>query len=110
MKIIRTAPYIKALKKIGVSAESEQKLFAELAKNPEKGDLIVGSGGARKIRLALGNRGKSAGARVIYHFFKINDILYLLGVYAKSSQANLTQAQINELKKIKDLLDGKQDG
>ena len=105
MKIIRTAPYIKALKKIGISADTEQKLLNELANNPEKGDLIIGSGGARKIRLALGNRGKSAGARVIYHFFKIKEMIYLLCVYAKSSQANLTQAQINELKKIKDIIE-----
>lgn len=98
MKIIRTAPYIKALKKIGISADTEQKLLNELANNPEKGDLIIGSGGARKIRLALGNRGKSAGARVVYAFFKLHDKIFLIYAYKKATQENLTQTQINNLK------------
>ena len=105
MEIIRTTPYLKAVKRIGISAGSERKLFEELCDNPEKGDLIVGSGGARKIRLALGNRGKSKGARVIYHYFRIKERIYLLGAYPKSEQANLTKAQVNELKRLKEILE-----
>ncbi len=105
MEIIRTKPYLKAIKRIGITADNERELFEDLRGNPEKGDLIVGSGGARKIRLALGNRGKSKGTRVIYHYFKIKERIYLLGAYPKSEQANLTQAQVNELKQLKEILE-----
>lgn len=105
MEIIRTTPYLKSVKKIGITAEDEVKLFEELRINPEKGDVIVGSGGARKTRLALGNRGKSKGARVIYHYIKLKEKIYLLGVYLKSEQANLTKAQINELKQLNEIIE-----
>lgn len=98
MKIVRTITYIKSLKKLGVSSDTEEKLFKELISNSEKGDLIVGSGGARKIRLALGNRGKSAGARVVYTFFKLHDIIFLIFAYKKAFQENLTQEQTNRIK------------
>lgn len=38
----------------------------ELISKPDKGDLIKGTGGLRKIRMAVGNKGKSGGTRVIY--------------------------------------------
>ena len=100
MKIIRTKPYQKAIKRIGATAENEEKLFEELSQNPEKGDLIVGSGGVRKIRMSLGNRGKSAGARVIYCYFAIKEHLYLFTAYAKNEKENLTKAEINQLNKL----------
>ncbi len=46
----------------------------ELISKPDKGDLIKGTGGSRKIRMAVGNKGKSGGARVIY-FLAVNLIL-----------------------------------
>ena len=44
------------------------KLQDELIKNPEKGNLVKGTGGARKIRMKLYGKGKSGGARVIYYY------------------------------------------
>ena len=37
-----------------------------LLENPQKGDVIEGTGGARKLRIQIGNHGKSGGGRVIY--------------------------------------------
>jgi hypothetical protein len=34
--------------------------------NPRLGALIKGGGGIRKVRVAIGSRGKRSGARVIY--------------------------------------------
>lgn len=104
MKIIKTKPYLKAAKRLGIGAQDEQRLFGELAETPEKGALIVGGGGIRKIRLALGNRGKSAGARVIYTIFEIEEELYLLDAYSKSEQANISKAEINNLKKLIEII------
>jgi len=38
-----------------------------LIEQPDKGDLIQGGGGIRKLRHALPGRGKSSGVRVIYY-------------------------------------------
>ena len=42
-------------------------LQVELAADPERGDLIRGGGGIRKIRYAVRGRGKSGGIRAIYY-------------------------------------------
>lgn len=102
MKIIKTKPYLKATKKLSIGAQDEQRLFGELAETPEKGALIVGGGGIRKIRLALGNRGKSAGARVIYCAFVSAEIIFLLAAYAKGEKENLTRREINDFREITD--------
>ena len=71
-----------------------------MAANPSAGDMMVGSGGARKVRFAGRGKGKSGGYRVIT-FFADKDIpLFLLDVYSKDSQANLSKAERNELRKI----------
>lgn len=49
-----------------VSDEDYRTFQRELLADPERGDLLVGCHGLRKVRMALGNRGKSGGARVIY--------------------------------------------
>ncbi len=46
---------VKALKAQGVF----EKLKVELDNNPEKGDLVQGTGGFRKVRMRLPGRGKS---------------------------------------------------
>lgn len=81
-------------------AESELlELQKELIKDPTKGDLIQGSGGFRKIRMAGQGRGKSGGYRVIYYLIT-NDSILLTHLYAKSNQSNLTKSQIQALKNI----------
>ena len=56
-----------------------------LSENPERGDLIKGGGGLRKIRYALQGRGKSGGIRVIYYWIKDRDHIYFLVAYSKSA-------------------------
>jgi hypothetical protein len=64
------------------------------------GDVIAGTGGIRKLRWALKGRGKSGGARVIYYYHDARIPLYLLDIYAKNEQANLSLAERNEFKKL----------
>jgi hypothetical protein len=52
--------------------------------------VIPGTGGARKVRIRLPDRGKSGGARVIYAIVWKATALALLDVYAKGSKDNLT--------------------
>lgn len=68
--------------------------------NPEKGKVIRGSGGLRKIRWGISGRGKSGGVRVIYYWIiKKNTILMLL-VYPKNEQDDLTSSQLKILKTL----------
>lgn len=51
---------------------------------------IKGGGGIRKIRVAVGSRGKSGGARVIYYWAIRNDLILLLYAYPKNVSSGLT--------------------
>lgn len=68
-----------------------------LAANPECGDIVPGGGGIRKVRFAIGRKGKSSGVRIIYYFHNKRVPVFLLAVFAKNVQANLTKAETNML-------------
>lgn len=76
-----------------------------LIAQPDKGDLIQGTGGLRKIRMALKDKGKRGGARVIY-FMATMERVYLILAYPKNAQDNLTPAEKAELKKLTQRLKG----
>lgn len=64
------------------------------------GPLIRGGGGVRKVRVAVGSRGKSGGARVIYYWAVRKDVILLLYAYPKNVTANLTPKQTATLAKL----------
>ena len=57
-----------------------------------------------KIRWARDGRGKSGGVRVVYYFHSEAMPLYLLTMFAKNEQANLSKAERNELASLVDVL------
>ena len=83
--------------------EELKELQKELIESPKKGDLIPGTGGLRKIRLATGSQGKSGSARVIY-FLAAKEVIYLIMAYPKNIKDNLTDVEKSELKKLTKLL------
>ena len=80
-------------------------LEQDLLNNPKLGPVIKGTGRARKVRYAFKNRGKSGSARVIYVDFEIYEKIYLLDVYTKKEQDNLSDADKAELKEIIELIE-----
>jgi len=70
---------------------------SRFAANPQLGPLIKGGGGIRKIRVAVGSRGKSGGARVIYYWAVRRDVILLLIAYPKNVMADLTPKQASQL-------------
>ncbi len=80
-------------------SDDEFRLFqAELMSNPKQGDVIQGTGGLRKIRVASKGKGKRAGSRVIYYFLDEKRRFYLLTIYGKNEMSDLTADQKKQLK------------
>jgi hypothetical protein len=71
-----------------------------LMENPERGDLIKGGGGIRKLRFARPGRGKSGGVRVIYYWLRDDGQIYMLLIYPKSKQDDLTDQQTAMLREF----------
>jgi len=77
--------------------EERTEAINMIAANPECGDIVPGGGGIRKVRFAIGDRGKSGGVRIIYYFHNERVPVFLLAVFAKNEKANLTRAETNLL-------------
>ena len=79
--------------------ERYSALQVHLAKHPDAGKLIPGSGGMRKIRWAGGGHGKRGGLRLIYYWWVAKDRISMLLVYPKSEQDDLSADQVKQLRK-----------
>jgi hypothetical protein len=71
-----------------------------LSENPESGDVIPGTGGARKVRFPMRGRGKSGGARIVTFYSGVDVPVFLLDIYVKGERIDLTQAERKALKTI----------
>jgi hypothetical protein len=87
-----------------LSESERQEIIRYLAVRPKVGDVMEGTGGVRKMRGGRGGQGKSGGVRIIYYFHDDAMPLYLLTLFAKGDQANLTKAERNELASLVKLL------
>ena len=72
-------------------------LVANLQENPTLGTALGNN--AYKIRLAITskNKGKSGGARIITYFITEDQELYLLSIYDKSEQADISDSLLKQL-------------
>jgi len=82
------------------------RLQEHLNVQPESGELIRESGGVRKLRWALGKRGKRGGLRVIYYLRQSRQQIWLLTLYDKSTISNMPA---HVLKAIKETIEDEQD-
>ena len=78
--------------------EALRQFEAELAANPEAGDLIRQSGGLRKARMKLPGRGKSGSARVIYLWLPKARRFVLFMFYTKAKQSEIPPALLARLR------------
>ncbi len=83
-----------------ISDDALAEFQTEIAQNPEKGPVIEGTGGLRKVRWNLKGKGKSGGIRIMYLLLQIHDVIHLVFVFAKSESDNLAADEKKQLKKI----------
>ncbi|SHK96796.1 RelE toxin of RelE / RelB toxin-antitoxin system [Pseudomonas punonensis] len=60
-----------------------------LAERPDLGDVIEGTGGIRKVRVASSGDGRRGGSRVIYYHFTSASQIVLLLIYPKNETDDL---------------------
>lgn len=81
-----------------LSDEELSRMQAALAADPERGDIVPGSGGVRKLRWGLAGRGKRGGIRVIYYLRRREGVIWMLTIYAKNETANLPPAILRKIR------------
>jgi mRNA-degrading endonuclease RelE of RelBE toxin-antitoxin system len=83
-----------------MSDEEYREFQSSLVENPEKGAIIRGSGGLRKVRWSGSGRGKRGGLRIIYYWATAKGQILMLFIYAKNERDDLSTEQLMLLKQI----------
>ena len=83
-----------------LSSEEYRQLQLALLLRPTQGALIRGSGGLRKLRWRRPGMGKQGGLRVIYFWEATSETFYMLTIYRKNDQEDLTPKQTATLRRL----------
>ena len=96
--IIEILPFMREREK-HLDDQDFQELQFLLISDPERGDVIQGSGGVRKVRFKSKDRsaGKSGGIRVVYISLNEKGKIYLLWIIDKKEQKDLTPEQAKRM-------------
>ncbi|MBQ8979018.1 MAG: type II toxin-antitoxin system RelE/ParE family toxin [Oscillospiraceae bacterium] len=97
---IITHEFDKNWKAMGLTDDDLKALQEELILDPTKGDLMRGTGGLRKMRIAFEGRGKSGSGRVCYVDFAVYEKIYLITAYPKNEKENLNKEERNAIAKM----------
>jgi hypothetical protein len=81
------------------SFDTLSAIQADLLEDPERWPVIKGTGGARKGRVAdpKDSRGKSGSFRYIYLYLEHRGRIFLLLLFSKNEQANLSADQVKQV-------------
>ncbi len=101
MVFIETTLFTKLLPDY-LTDDQYRELQIFLMKRPGFGDLIQGTGGLRKLRWSIENKGKRGGIRLIYYWEIKNKHIYMMTLYGKNEVSDLSA---QEKKLLKNLLD-----
>ena len=98
LSIYETATFVAEAAKIW-NTDERLEFFDSIAKDPEAGTVIPGSGGCRKMRWSRPGMGKQGGARVIYFARLQAGELCMLLVYPKSAKDNIPGHILKEIRR-----------
>ena len=69
--------------------EEYRGLQGFLLGHPDAGKIVRGSGGVRKLRWSIADKGKSGGIRIIYYWKRADNEVWFLTVYGKSERETI---------------------
>lgn len=98
--VVVTPAFDRAAKDAKMSEGEVDEAVDLVAANPTAGDLMQGTGGVRKARLAGRGKGKSGGYRIVWYFGGDDIPVFLLTVFGKGEKDNLSQAERNALRAL----------
>ena len=105
-QFVETTVFTKRWNEMGLNDDDLIELQSHIMKNTRAGDVMTGTGGARKIRYALPHKGKSGGARIVYVDIVHKKHIHLLLCYPKGKQEDLTEEQKKIVKQLARTLKG----
>lgn len=97
---IQTTEFSRNWDRLGFDNEDLRILELNIMENPDRYPIMRGTGGLRKARIAIDNKGKSGGARVCFVDFVFAETVYLITVYGKKEKDNLSKEERNNIKKV----------
>jgi hypothetical protein len=98
--VIETNGFLRDAKDAGMAEDERDAAIDLVSANPEGGDVLQGTGGVRKARLAGRGKGKSGGYRIVWYFGGGDIPVFLLNVFGKGEKANLSQGERNALRSL----------
>jgi hypothetical protein len=96
--VIETSIFLRDCERAGISDEEHAAIVNAIAADPHAGDLMPGTGGARKRRFPGRGKGKSGGYRTISYYAADDVPVLLLGLIDKGERADLPKAEQNALR------------
>ena len=88
----------KCWQQVGLTDEDLRELEDHLCLHPESGDVIPGTGGLRKLRWGLKDRGKRGGVRTFYIDFAYYEKIYLISAFPKNVKTDLNEDEKKDIK------------
>jgi len=97
--VVETPEFQRRLRRL-LTTDECHSLIDYLAAHPDAGDVMPGTGGARKLRWAGQGKGKSGGVRVVTFFSGPPVPVFVLTVFGKGEKINLSKPEQNALRKV----------
>ena len=100
LTFVQTPIFAAQALRLGLNDEDIRALEQLILDYPERGNVMKGTGGVRKIRFAppSWHTGKSGAARACYVLFTEAESCYFVSIFAKSDKPNLSRKEMNILR------------
>jgi hypothetical protein len=96
--VVETPGFLRDAAQAGLSDEERRAMIAAIANDPTQGDLMAGTGGARKVRFSGRGKGKSGGYRIVTYYAAPDVPVLMLAIFGKGDRDNLSKAERNALR------------
>ena len=96
--VIETEGYLRAANDAKMAEEEMVAAVDLVSTDPEAGDVMAGTGGVRKARLAGRGKGKSGGYRIVWYFGGGDIPVFLLAVFGKGADPRAPVAKLVDMR------------